>query len=159
MPQFMRSAAITVFAFAAMLTVPLRAEAQDDPAYQNQVYNSLMRGALIKDAVNHNFQMLTGGYRQGYIRVGQGNYQTSTFHLEAGYVYLFLGACDSDCTDIDFDLVDNSTNGILLQDTDPDDTPAIQFEPRRTGDYTIVARTPKCTAVFGCYWAVQALWK
>ena len=146
---------VPILLFVALVSHSAPSQAQGDPAYQRQVRNALLNGNLMKDALRHNYNLLTSGYQYGYIWVGSGNYQTATFHLEAGYVYLFLGACDSDCTDMDFALIGNQDEGILAEDTGPDDTPGIQFQPRRTGDYTIVSKLPKCSAFVGCYWAFR----
>ena len=147
-----------VIAFCWLAACPWSASAQNDSRYQTQVYNALMQGAQMKQALSHNYNLLRDGYKQGYIETGKGNYQTATFYLEAGYVYLFVGACDSDCRDLDFELQDANERAIA-RDTDPDDTPVIQFQPSSSGNYTIVAAVPGCNAIIGCYWAVQAFWK
>jgi hypothetical protein len=147
-----------VIALCVLMAPSGRALAQNDATYRNQVRNTLQQGTLMKQALSHNYNLLRDGYRYGYIETGKGNYQPASFHLEAGYVYLFLGACDEDCRDMDFQLIDEN-HQIVAEDTDSDDTPGIQFQPRRSGDYTIVATMPRCNAFIGCYWAVQALWK
>ena len=155
-----RLASLFLLSAAPLLIWPARqAAAQSDTYYQNQVYRALSSGSLMKDAQAHNYRTLPNGYWHGYIETGDGKYQTATFHLETGYIYRFVGACDSDCRDMDFALIGNQSEGILAEDTDPDDTPGIQFQPRRTGEYTLVAKIPRCNGVFGCYWAVQALGK
>lgn len=158
MSLFSQVVVAAAVAVASTLVYPAAARAQDEDRYKTQAHDLLMHGDLVRDALNHNYRVLNDGYRQGYIEVGAGKYQTTTFHLESGYVYRFLGACDEDCRDMDFALI-GDPEGVVAEDTDPDATPGIQYSPSRTGDYTLVAKMPKCNAFFGCYWAVVAVGK
>ena len=158
MSKFSKVLVAAAAAVVSMLIHPTPAGAQNDDHYRTQVHDKLMHGNLMRDALNHNFRVLNDGYRYGYIEVGAGKYQTATFHLESGYMYRFLGACDEDCADMDFALV-GDPEGVVAEDTDPDATPGFQFSPSRTGDYVLVAKMPKCNAFFGCYWAVVAVGK
>jgi hypothetical protein len=135
---------------------PRTAQAQNDPGYQRQTRVNLRRAAGTVVMARYNYRMNDDGIREGYIV--NGSYQDATFQLEAGYTYAFAGACDNDCSDLDFVLYDPD-GSVVGKDTDPDDTPLVNLTAAKTGVYTIRARIPRCNGPIGCYWAVQAGWK
>ncbi|MFY9620266.1 MAG: hypothetical protein WAM70_03745 [Pyrinomonadaceae bacterium] len=70
-------------------------------------------------------------------------YQDITYRLVEGVVYVFTGACDEDCRDLDLALWSGSTK--VKEDVLPDDKPIIVFRPAWTGTYTIRVTMANCT--------------
>src|SRR5205807_112233 len=62
-------------------------------------------------------------------------YQDINYRLVEGVTYIFTGACDEDCKDLDFKLFSDRTK--IKEDVDTDDTPTIVFRPAWTGTYTL----------------------
>lgn len=79
-------------------------------------------------------------------------YQYVTVDLTAGVRYLFVGACDNDCSDLDFTLYDANGN-YVDGDTASDDTPMVRVTPRRTGNFELRVRMYECS-VNPCSWGV-----
>lgn len=69
-----------------------------------------------------------------------------------GVRYLVVGACDNDCTDLDFVLYDENGN-YIDGDTGDDDIPMVEVTPRRTGTFELRVRMYECS-VNPCYWGV-----
>ena len=67
---------------------------------------------------------------------------------------LIIGVCDIDCTDLDLVLVD-PIGRVIDRDDEPDDRPAILFQPIRTGTYTIRGTMAGCTTA-ACGYAILA---
>lgn len=55
-------------------------------------------------------------------------------NLTAGTAYTFIGACDDDCTNLDFELI-APQGGVVASDLLPDDFPVAQFTPTENGQY------------------------
>jgi hypothetical protein len=76
--------------------------------------------------------------------------------LDIGTEYKIMGACDTDCTDVDFVLYDPAGNQID-QDVLTDDAPIVGVTPRRSGTYRVKVIMAACSrepcrygvAVFG----------
>ena len=66
-----------------------------------------------------------------------------TVRLVAGISYVFSGACDSNCTDLDIVLV-NADREAVTKDTDADDHPLIEYQPTVTGDFTVIPVLAHC---------------
>ncbi|MES1156583.1 MAG: hypothetical protein ABUL73_02280 [Alphaproteobacteria bacterium] len=69
-------------------------------------------------------------------------------HLDAGRSYVFQGACDQDCSDVDMELLDPRGDKVI-DDTKSDDRPNLHFDATRAGDYTVriwlaACRTEPC---------------
>jgi hypothetical protein len=69
--------------------------------------------------------------------------------LTAGRSYIFQGACDQDCTDVDLELLD-ARNTSLVSDVATDDRPVLRYTAPRTADYTVRVWVAQCT-VEPCY--------
>lgn len=65
-------------------------------------------------------------------------------HLDAGRAYLFDGACDQDCSDVDMELL-NPRGEKVAEDTRADDRPSIRYTPTRAGDYTVRIWLASCS--------------
>ena len=65
--------------------------------------------------------------------------------LDIGTSYQIMGACDTDCSDLDFVLYDPSGNQVD-QDVETDDVPIVSVTPRRSGTYRVKVTMATCTA-------------
>lgn len=71
-------------------------------------------------------------------------------NLNAGTPYTFLGACDGDCTNVDLELIDMRTGGVVGSDMLGDDYPIVNFTPPANGQYIARLLLQNCT-VAPCY--------
>jgi hypothetical protein len=74
--------------------------------------------------------------------------------LEAGRSYLFQGACDQDCLDLNLEVLDPLGESVARDDA-PGNRPSVSLEPRHSGDYTIRAWLGGCSAE-PCWVGVRA---
>jgi S1-C subfamily serine protease len=127
-------------------------------------------GASIPDRVNEWEEQVLGFLepgeavmdREGWVRsheyetgaIGRGQYETLSFPLAAGTAYTFIGACDTDCDDLDFRLY--SPSGALLEsDVASDDFPTVGVVTQRSGVYKLRVGMARCDTEV-CYYAVAA---
>ena len=90
---------------------------------------------------------------EGYSRVrayttanmDAGEERTFTFSLQRNRDYVISGACDNDCSDLDFWLTDNNGNDID-SDTSADDVPVVRVTPARNGTFSLRVRMHACSA-------------
>lgn len=85
-----------------------------------------------------------------------GNDHRWRVHLNGGTPYVFIGACDGDCNNIDIELIDMHTGGVVASDVLPDDYPLVQFTPPATADYMARVILQTCTTA-PCYVGMRAL--
>jgi Trypsin-like peptidase domain len=92
----------------------------------------------------------THDYETGTLR--RGGSETIRVRLEAGVEYVLLGACDTDCEDVDLRVF--SPRGTLLDsDVATDDFPVVAVTPRVSGEYTVRVTMASCdTSV--CYYSL-----
>ncbi len=76
--------------------------------------------------------------------------------LTAGVPYVFVGACDGDCTNVDIELIDASTGGVVASDVLPDDYPVVQYQAQANGRYIVRLLMQTC-AVAPCYAGARVL--
>ncbi|MBS0386172.1 MAG: hypothetical protein JSS00_12575 [Proteobacteria bacterium] len=76
--------------------------------------------------------------------------------LQANTAYTFLGACDGDCHNVDIELIDMRTGGVVASDMLPDDYPVVNFTPAANGDYMARIILQNCTTA-PCYTGMRAL--
>jgi hypothetical protein len=76
--------------------------------------------------------------------------------LTAATPYTFIGACDGDCTNIDIELIDMRTGGVVASDMLPDDYPVVAFTPPANGQYLARVILQTCTTA-PCYTGMRAL--
>jgi hypothetical protein len=77
-------------------------------------------------------------------------------NLNAGTDYTFLGACDGDCTNVDIELIDMRTGGVVASDMLSDDYPVVNFTPPANGQYIARLLLQNCT-VAPCYTGTRVL--
>ncbi|MBL8537627.1 MAG: hypothetical protein JNM59_09530 [Hyphomonadaceae bacterium] len=87
--------------------------------------------------------------------------QPSTDHrfniaLTGGSNYTIIGACDGDCTNVDIELIDVSTGGVVASDMLPDDYPVVNFAPSANGNYIVRLLMQQCS-VAPCYAGARVL--
>lgn len=70
--------------------------------------------------------------------------------LTGGTLYRFAGACDGDCTNVDIEIIDMTTGGVVASDMLPDDYPVAEYTPTANGQYMIRLLMQACT-VTPCY--------
>ncbi|MBY0564938.1 MAG: hypothetical protein K2P58_12220 [Hyphomonadaceae bacterium] len=76
--------------------------------------------------------------------------------LTAGGAYTFIGACDGDCTNVDIELIDRRTGGVVASDMLPDDYPVVNFTAPANGQYIVRLLMQQCT-VAPCYAGARVL--
>lgn len=76
------------------------------------------------------------------------------FALEPGWTYLFQGACDQDCSDVNLELLGPDRARMAIDDA-PHDRPAVAASPAAPGAYVVTVRLAACR-VEPCYVGVRA---
>lgn len=76
--------------------------------------------------------------------------------LTAGAGYTIVGACDGDCTNVDIELIDRATGGVVASDMLPDDYPVVNFQPAANGNYIVRLLMQQCS-VAPCYAGARVL--
>lgn len=93
-----------------------------------------------------------GGYtHEGSL--GDGGSERLTIRLGAGMESQLIGACDTDCSDLDLTLYD-STGREVDSDLQPDDFPIVSTTPGKDAAYTILVQMVDCAAD-PCRYAIQ----
>lgn len=107
---------------------------------------------------NGNAEGWTGvqGFPTEIITMGPGTDHRWQVSLTGGTEYRFVGACDQDCSDIDIELVDFSTGGVVASDVLPDDFPVTRFTPPADGRYIVRLSMKTCTTA-PCFAGVRVL--
>lgn len=68
-----------------------------------------------------------------------------TVRLNADQDYALVGACDVDCSDMDFWLYDENAN-LIDSDTSTDSVPVVRVTPRWSGQFTIRVKMYECSS-------------
>lgn len=76
--------------------------------------------------------------------------------LVGGANYAFLGACDNDCSNVDIEVIDMNTGGVIANDMLPDDYPVASFSPPANGRYMVRLLLQACTTS-PCYAGVRVV--
>lgn len=76
--------------------------------------------------------------------------------LTGGGAYTIVGACDGDCTNVDIELIDRATGGVVASDMLPDDYPVVNFTPPANGQYIVRLLMQQCS-VAPCYAGARVL--
>ena len=77
--------------------------------------------------------------------LNNGRNEMVSLDLDIGTQYQIMGACDTDCSDLDFVLYDAAGNQID-NDVATDDVPIVSVTPRRSGTYRVKVVMATCTA-------------
>jgi hypothetical protein len=120
--------------------------------YQREVAERLdYRGALLAEQGMYPVDAPILG------RLAEGEDTTIFVNLYAGQEYLFTGACDSDCEDIDFEVYDED-DALLDEHLGYDDIPEVSVAPERTGEYQVVVDMVDC-ATTDCWYGIGVFGK
>jgi hypothetical protein len=76
--------------------------------------------------------------------------------LIGGTAYSFLGACDSDCTDVDIEVLQASDGLVVGSDLLTDDVPVVDFTPPANADYYVRVILKTCRRA-PCYVGARIL--
>ncbi|MEZ5994419.1 MAG: hypothetical protein R3C25_01555 [Hyphomonadaceae bacterium] len=76
--------------------------------------------------------------------------------LVAGTPYMIIGACDNECSNMDIELIDMATGGVVASDVLPDDFPVVNFTPPANAQYMVRMLMQTCT-VAPCYAGARVL--
>ena len=134
----MRRIALVAAVAAAAVLLPSRARAQDQ--WESQVRSLLEQGG--QQLSSHGYTMTHRIYTGALNNGARESVQVS---LEAGKEYQLVGACDTDCSDLDFVLFDG--NGRQLDsDVLDDDVPIVSVTVSQSGSFTLQVMMVTCTA-------------
>lgn len=111
----------------------------------NQLGESVARGATPPT-----------GYQDTIVALQPGTDARYTIALAAGTQYSFVGACDIDCSNVDIELIDMRTGGVVGSDLLQDDYPVVHFRPDANGDYMVRLLMQTCTRA-PCYAGARTL--
>ena len=124
---------------------------QDTADYEQVVRSELDRAAELQ-------------IRAGYVQVGRdiitpinsdGDGLRHTYQLTAGRHYVFVGACDQDCTDVDMEILDGRGRQVA-NDTAADDRPVVGVTPPADGQYTVRIWLASCSRE-PCYVGMRSM--
>lgn len=76
--------------------------------------------------------------------------------LTGGTAYRIIGACDNECSNLDLEIIDVRTGGVVASDMLPDDYPVVSFTPNADGAYIVRLLMQTCT-VAPCYAGARVL--
>lgn len=134
----MKALAAAFFVLVALACLaPSSASAQDE--WERQV-RTLIRNAAQRfeaDGYELTHEIFTGS-------LADDASDTVTLELEIGMSYYIVGACDTDCSDLDLILYDGAGNQIdsdMLQD----DFPIVDVTPSRSGTFTVFVSMASCS--------------
>ena len=120
--------------------------------YADQVNSNLQDRYDFWQNRDHGWTRLPDLRDTGLLHVGDS--YTVTYTLVKGQTYKIVGACDNDCTDIDFGLRDEGGN-LIDSDTETDDIPVVEVTPARNGTFTLKTSMQKCSSDVGCKYGVD----
>jgi hypothetical protein len=134
----MKRLALALTAIAGLIATTAAAAPQDE--WTQQVRRMLQQAG-------HTFE--ERGYSMTHqIFTGSLNNRTNEFvtvRLDIGTAYALMGACDTDCSDLDLTLYDPAGNQVS-QDVEMDDFPIVSVTPTRTGTYRVKVTMATCSA-------------
>jgi len=82
--------------------------------------------------------------------LNEGQSSQTNFTLEAGVQYVFIGACDNECQDIDLAVTNLATGEVVARDNLADNYPVVGFMPEEEGNYEVLLMMYRCT-IQPCY--------
>lgn len=124
---------------------PTERAVEAPPAAADEDYIAVVRAELDDADAAH--------VAAGYHRLGDdvieaielsGDGYAETYTLQAGASYLFQGACDQDCSDVDLEILDPG-GAQLVQDVAADDHPSAAVTAARDGDYSVRIWLAQCS--------------
>jgi hypothetical protein len=134
----MKRIALALTAIAGLAVTTAAAAPQDE--WTQQVRRLLQRAGqtLEERGYSMTHQIYTGS-------LNDDTNEYVTLRLDIGTQYQIMGACDTDCSDLDFTLY--APNGSQLdQDIELDDFPVVSVTPSRSGTYRLKVVMAACSA-------------
>jgi hypothetical protein len=125
-------------ALAAALLVPAPARAQDAWVRQVRAQISEMGSRFEQQGYELTHRVYTGALNDGGSEMVQ-------LELDVGREYQIMGACDEDCTDLDFTLHDGNGN-VIDSDLLDDDYPLVSVTVSRSGVFAVRVSMADCSA-------------
>jgi hypothetical protein len=136
----MKRIALALIAVAGLAATTAAAAPRPQDEWTQQVRRMLQQAG-------HTFE--ERGYSMTHqIFTGSLNNRTNEFvtvRLDIGTAYALMGACDTDCSDLDLTLYDAAGNQVS-QDVEMDDFPIVSVTPTRTGTYRVKVTMATCSA-------------
>jgi Bacterial pre-peptidase C-terminal domain len=128
-----------LLSLAAVVLFATPAAAQPD-AWTEQVRRILQGvGAHFEaDGYTLTHRIYTGALNEGGTEIVE-------LDLDIGTEYQIMGACDTDCSDLDLTLYDGNGN-VVDSDVLPDDAPLVTVTVSRSGAFTIEVSMATCSA-------------
>lgn len=111
------------------------------------------------DAVQTNFgggMAPAQGFSDQLIGLQPGTDHRWQVNLVGGAAYRVIGACDNECSNMDIELIDMRTGGVVASDMLPDDIPVVNFTPAADGQYVVRMLMQTCT-VAPCWAGARVL--
>lgn len=140
-----RVAKVTSLLAATMLGVAALPQAARAQSHANLVWTQL--------SANFDSASARGYSSLGYVISRMGDSETYSWELSvtSGMTYAIYGACDSDCSDLDLDLLDGTTS--VDSDYLEDDFPVVTFTATKSGMFTIKVIMAACGSE-PCYFGI-----
>jgi hypothetical protein len=135
----MKRIALALTAVAGLVVSTAAAAPQQDE-WVAQVRRMLQRAG--QEYENRGYQM-THQILTGSLNNGQSEFVSVP--LSIGTAYQIMGACDTDCSDLDLVLYDPQGNQ-LDDDLELDDFPIVAASASRSGSYRVKVTMAKCSA-------------
>lgn len=135
----MKRTALALAAVAGML-VSTTAAARPQDEWVAQVRRLLQQAGRTFESRGYSMthRIYTGS-------LNQGSSEMVSLDLEIGTQYQIMGACDTDCSDLDFVLYDGRGNQID-EDVELDDVPIVSVTPSRSGTFRVKVTMATCSA-------------
>lgn len=99
---------------------------------------------------------LPAGFKDNIVTLQPGTDHRFVINLTGGTMYSFIGACDADCNNVDIELIDMSTGGVIGSDMLDDDYPVVHYRAPADGEYMVRLLMQNCTRA-PCYTAARVL--
>lgn len=75
-------------------------------------------------------------------------------NLTSGTSYVFAGACDHDCSDLDLRIFDSQSFDELGADIETDDVPVVTYRPSKSGPFLVRVDMADCSEQV-CYYGFR----
>jgi hypothetical protein len=122
----------------AALFVPTTARAQDAWVRQVRAQISGVGSRFEQQGYELTHRIYTGA-------LNDGGSEMVELELDVGMEYQIMGACDEDCTDLDFTLYDGNGN-VVASDMLDDDYPLVSVTVSRSGAFRVRVSMAACSA-------------
>lgn len=143
---------LAVLATPARATASIRPVAGAEPTWREQIRRQLETSGIVGSLKREGW---AESHDTFYDLVATGSSESVTIDLAGGRTYRFVGKCDDDCSDLDFQLYD-AAGALVDSDLQADDVPLITVAPPRTATYRLRVTMASCSVAL-CGWGVTVL--